>query len=309
VTDACNFRCGYCLPNGYRLAPGAARVLGLDEIDRLLGGFAELGVEKVRLTGGEPTLRRDVVDIVARAAATPGIRQIGLTTNGYRLPTLAPRLKEAGLTQINVSVDSLSRSTFHGVTGWDSLHAVLDGIETCLGLGLRAVKVNAVLMRGVNDEALPDFLAWIKRAPISVRFIELMRTLDNRALFEAQHVPVSSLRDALLAEGFTASPRGPLDGPAVTYAHPEYRGTIGLIAPYGRDFCESCNRLRVSSRGDLHLCLFGKGGAPLRQFLGADGARESLKEEVCRLLVGKAPAHGLRAGDAGATRNLSAIGG
>jgi cyclic pyranopterin phosphate synthase len=308
VTDACNFRCTYCLPNGYAAAPGAARVLDLEEIGRLLAAFAELGVEKVRITGGEPTLRRDVVDIVARAASTQGVKRVALTTNGYRLASLAPRLAAAGLAQVNVSVDSLEPATFRDVTGWDALAGVMDGIEACLGLGLE-VKVNAVLMRGVNDESLATFLDWVRTTPVSVRFIELMKTLENGALFKERHVPVDALRRRLLAEGFQRKSRGVTDGPAETYLHEGYRGSIGLIAPYAKDFCGTCNRLRVSSRGALHLCLFGKGGLPLRQYLADDASRGLLKDEVLRLLEGKAPAHFLHAGDSGATRNLSGIGG
>jgi cyclic pyranopterin phosphate synthase len=309
VIEACNFRCSYCLPKGYQARPDLPRHLGVDEIRRLLTGFARLGMRKVRLTGGEPSLRRDLTDIIGVAAAVPGVEKIALTTNGVLLPQRIDDWRAAGLSHLNVSVDALDRARFAEITGHDRLPHILDGIERALALGLSAVKLNAVLLRGLNDDQLPAFLDYLRDRPISLRFIELMQTGDNLEYFRRHHYRAEALEDSLQAEGWSLLPRAADAGPAREYAHPDYRGRIGIIAPYSRDFCAGCNRLRVTSSGDLRLCLFGNVGIPLRPLLQHDDQADELQAALISQLGLKALGHGLHEGQTGLTPHLASIGG
>lgn len=309
VIEACNFRCSYCLPKGYQARPDLPRHLGVDEIRRLFTGFARLGMRKVRLTGGEPSLRRDLTDIIGVAAAVPGVEKIALTTNGVLLPQRIDDWRAAGLSHLNVSVDALDRARFAEITGHDRLPHILDGIERALALGLSAVKLNAVLLRGLNDDQLLAFLDYLRDRPISLRFIELMQTGDNLEYFRRHHYRAEALEDALQAEGWSLLPRAADAGPAREYAHPDYRGRIGIIAPYSRDFCAGCNRLRVTSSGDLRLCLFGNVGIPLRPLLQDDDQADELQAALISQLGLKALGHGLHEGQTGLTPHLASIGG
>lgn len=309
VTDACNFKCAYCLPGGFCPAPGEDAPLTVDEIRRLVGGFAALGVEKVRLTGGEPTLRRDLVDIVRAVVAVPGIRRVGLTTNGYVLEGLAPRLKDSGLSFVNVSVDSLDPERFHAVTGQPLLARVLRGVEAALAAGFASVKVNAVLLRGLDDSELDRFVEWTRALPIAVRFIELMPTGCDDAFFRAHHAPVAWVEGELVRRGWTPRQRAPTDGPAVEYVHDGYRGRVGYIAPSSTGFCATCNRLRVSSRGALKLCLFGERDEALRPYLQSDADAPRLAAVLERLVAEKPSGHHLAEGCHGNTWSLAVIGG
>lgn len=308
LTEACNFRCGYCLPDGY-VADGRPVFLSRDEVRRLIAAFARVGMRKVRLTGGEPTLRKDLVEIVADIASTPGVTRVALTTNGTRLPSHIDPWRDAGLTSLNVSVDSLDRDVFHAITGHDRLPEILDGVERALELGFEAVKLNAVLLRGVNDASLPQWLEYLRHRRVSVRFIELMRTNDNVAYFERHHVRAESLEKTLADSGWVRMMRASDAGPANEYVHPDYAGRVGVIAPYSRDFCAGCNRLRVTARGDLRLCLFGDFGVPLRPLLQRDDDIDALVDLIERQLRLKAAGHGLHDGNSGITPHLASIGG
>ncbi len=308
ITDVCNFRCTYCLPNGYQ---GNARAgfLGRDEIARLVDGFASLGTHKIRLTGGEPTVRKDFTDIARMIAGHPSIDQIAFTTNGYKLESHASEWREAGLTHINVSIDTLDPDRFKRLTGHDRLPSILKGVKAAQDAGFQRVKVNAVLLKGVNDNNLGDFMNWVKDTPISVRFIELMQTGDNHDYFKQYHVSADILRAWLFGNGWTRQ-RRPLEaGPAEEYGHPDYAGTIGLIAPYSQDFCKGCNRLRVTAMGDLRLCLFGKLGVSLRHLLQSDDQKPLLLALIQKQLAFKQSSHFLDFGETGLTPNLSAVGG
>ena len=217
VLDACNFRCVYCLPNGFAKTPGAEAPLSLEEIRRLVTGFVALGTWKIRLTGGEPTLRKDIVDVASTVARVAGVRQVALSTNGYRLAALARPLAAAGVTKVNVSVDSLDPAEFARITGQDRLADVLAGVEAALALGMH-VKLNCVLMRGLNERALDEFSAFVETRPATVCFIQLMRTGDNADFFAAHHLAFDEVRDALLARGFAPRARLPGDGPAEEFS-------------------------------------------------------------------------------------------
>jgi cyclic pyranopterin phosphate synthase len=309
VIEACNFRCSYCLPNGYQARPGLPSTLTSDEIARLLRAFAGVGMRKVRLTGGEPSVRKDLTEIIRIAATTPGVDKVALTTNGCLLRKRRADWQAAGLTALNVSVDALDRQRFAQITGHDQLDDILLGIDEALAAGLPAVKINAVLLRGLNEDQLPAWLDYLRERPLSLRFIELMQTGSNFTYFKQHHYRADALEQQLQDAGWRAVPRAVDAGPAREYLHPDYAGRIGIIAPYSRDFCAGCNRLRVTAGGDLRLCLFGNVGIPLRPLLQSDAQADELQASLISQLGLKALGHGLHAGDTGLTPHLAAIGG
>ena len=310
VTDRCNFRCSYCLPNGYIAPEGVNESeLSVLEIKRLVSAFAHLGFSKVRLTGGEPTVRRDIVEIAQTISEIPGIKKIAITTNGSKLPELALPLRLAGVTAINISMDSLDEKSFNESTGTDRYQQVMAGVEKSFLAGFETVKLNAVLFKDTHESEIEKFMEWVKTRPVSVRFIELMQTGNNAEYFKKKHVTGGTVQFALNNAGWKPVSRQSLDGPALVYHHPNYLGSIGIIAPYSSDFCETCNRLRVSSRGALRLCLFGEGETSLREFLQNDDSQSALIDRIQKLIKIKPEAHLLHEGKYGINTNFSSIGG
>lgn len=308
LTDVCNFRCSYCLPDGYKKS-GCDPFISKEEALRIVRAFAGMGTWKIRLTGGEPTVRPDFTEIATAVAATPGIRRLAFTTNGYRLPERAREFYDAGLRAINISIDSLNAEKFRDITGHDRLEEVLDGVEACHAAGFEAVKINTVLLKGLNDGELDGFIDFVQDKNISLRFIELMRTLDNQDYYKKYHLSGETVAEKLLARGWQQIPRAEGAGPAIEFIHPDSRGRIGLIAPYSKDFCKSCNRLRISAKGALHLCLFGTGGYSLREYLQHDEQMEELQDKIIELMRFKRSTHFLHQEDSGATPHLASIGG
>ena len=308
VTDVCNFRCTYCLPDGHKKTREDT-FLTVPELKRIAEAFSDMGTWKIRLTGGEPTIRKDFCEIAETIANVSGIKKLAFTTNGYKLPERARDFYASGLRAINVSIDSLDPRKFHEITGHDRLQEVVEGIETALDIGFEAVKINAVLLKGLNDTELDGFLDFISDRPISLRFIELMQTGDNLAYFRKFHVPATVVREKLAERGWRLLEREEGAGPAVEYSHDDYRGPIGIIAPSSKDFCKTCNRLRVSAWGDLHLCLFGEGGHSLRHLLQSNDQKEELQETVMRLMNLKKVSHFLQEGETGVRSNLATVGG
>lgn len=309
LTDVCNFRCSYCLPDGYRKQAGMPSNLSVEEIRRLVSAFSRLGLWKVRLTGGEPALRRELLDIARTVSAVPGIRRLAMTTNGYRLTTRAQDYADAGINALNVSVDSLDPARFAAITGHDRLGEVLAGVDAARRAGITSIKLNSVLMRGVNDDELDAFIAFVQEHDLSLRFIEVMRTNDNIAFFERHHLAGAEISARLEAMGWHRLLREAGAGPAVEFAQAGRPGKIGIIAPYSKDFCTTCNRLRVSAKGKLHLCLFGDHGIDLRSLLQEDAQHEMLVQRILKLTATKAPSHRLHEGNSGGTPHLASIGG
>ncbi|RUO46413.1 GTP 3',8-cyclase MoaA [Pseudidiomarina aquimaris] len=307
LTENCNFRCDYCLPDGPDCTSRQAE-LSVPEIRRLVTAFAAVGTRKVRLTGGEPCLRKDLLEVIQTVKAVPGIEEVAITTNGYRLQRDLPAWREAGVDAINVSVDSLDPSTFHLITGQNRLPAILDGIDQAIDLGIPKVKVNSVLLKGYNGGALPDFLEYIRTRRVSLRFIELMRTNDNVPYYQRHHISGQSIKDQLLIEGWQQCSKAKTAGPAQEFWHPDYQGKLGLIMPYSRDFCDDCNRLRVSSLGQLFLCLFTEHHQDLRHYLQSDDTAP-LQAALQQFVLSKKATHGLHEQESGATRHLAMIGG
>ena len=312
ISDVCNFKCGYCLPNGYQVDKNdRTKFLHLNEIKRLAKCFSELGVKKIRVTGGEPTVRKDFFDIIKVLKFESGIQNVSITTNGYKLDKKAEQLVNSGLTGINISIDSLDREIFKDITGHDRLPEILHGIENLQNIGFVNIKINAVLLNGINS-SIKDFNNWasyIEKNKVDFRYIELMRTGDNLDYFNKYHVSSKIFKEYLKENKWIYQTFGKDAGPSLNYINPKYKGKFGIIAPYSKDFCKSCNRLRITSRGDLRLCLFGNTGINLRHLLQKDDQLNELKDLIMKQMQFKKESHHLELGDTGSTKNLSKTGG
>ncbi|WP_367109942.1 GTP 3',8-cyclase MoaA [uncultured Psychrobacter sp.] len=307
ITDFCNFRCEYCLPNGYQGKPPEGE-LSVTEIDTLIRAFAQVGTKKVRITGGEPSIRRDVVDIMQTIKQTHGIETVAMTSNGYKLGKHLANWNAAGLNQINISMDSFDAATFHKMTGFNMLPQLMADMDTLLETTDIKLKINSILMAETAFENLINAIDYVKDRPVTYRFIEFMQTSDNSDLFFAQHAQSDTIIDYLLEHGWQPHERGSSDGPAVEYSHPDYLGRIGMIAPYAAHFCDSCNRLRVSSQGKVHLCLFDQGNYDIREHLRHDDV-EGLVAKLHGFMPIKPEHHHLHESNSGMMANLSMIGG
>ena len=312
ITDVCNFKCGYCLPNGYQIDKSDNRkFLHIDEISRLVRALSQLGVSKIRLTGGEPTIRKDFFDIIKIIKNNSGIKKIVITTNGYHLDRIANKIKESALDGINISIDSLNTETFKKITGHDRLPEILKGIENLQNLNFENIKINAVLLKGINDSK-KDFDQWanfIQNHKIDFRYIELMQTGDNLEYFRRYHVPATKFINYLNNSNWIFQTLGRDAGPSKNYVNPEFKGKFGIIAPYSKDFCKSCNRLRITAKGDLRLCLFGNTGINIRYLMQNEEQLEELKNLILKQLNFKKESHYLELGETGLTKNLSKTGG
>ena len=312
ISDVCNFKCGYCLPDGYKIDKSDNRTfINIEEIGRLAKALSELGVSKIRLTGGEPTVRKDFFEIVKIIKENSGIKKTVITTNGYRLYKIANDIKNSRLDGINISIDSLNPDTFKKITGHDRLEEILRGIKNLQKLNFKNIKINAVLLKGVNDSE-KDFNDWaefVKDNEIDFRYIELMQTGDNLDYFNNYHVPAKKFTDYLNNNNWVIQTFGKDSGPSKNYLNPKFKGKFGVIAPYSKDFCKSCNRLRITAKGDLRLCLFGNTGINIRHLMQKDSQIEELKDLILKQLNFKKESHYLEIGDTGLTKNLSTTGG
>jgi cyclic pyranopterin phosphate synthase len=282
--------------------------MSLSEIKRLTAAFAGLGTQKIRITGGEPALRKDLPDIIAACKQTQGIEKVAITSNGFKLPQHLPQWLDAGIDAINISIDSLDPRKFLAITGHDKLKTILKGVDMAIANGRPTVKVNTVLMREYSGRDIQSYLDWLKDTPVTLRFIELMQTGDNQKFFDAQHVQGSRIKQNLILDGWLPVIQNKTAGPAQEFYHPDYKGRIGMIMPYSKDFCSSCNRLRVSAAANLHLCLFGDKGLPLRDLLQNDDI-ESVQERIIALLEDKKSTHFLHDKLTGGTKHFAMLGG
>lgn len=310
LTKVCNFRCQYCLPNGGHWG-NQLNYLQWHEIKNLLIALTELGIQKVRLTGGEPTIRKDFLKIAQGVSSIPSIKSVALTTNGYSLKNNAIAFYQAGIRHINVSIDHLNAEQFRLMTGFAHLNKILEGLEHCLSIGYQSVKINAVFMRGFNDshETITTFLEYIKNRPITVRFIELMKTMDGLEFYNTHHVSTNVVGKMLNEQGWSFSKTPNDAGPAVEYAHPDYQGKIGLIAPYSKIFCASCNRMRISANGEVFVCLFSEKGVSLRNLLQEAAQKDELKQKILEAVSHKLVSHQLHQEQMGLTQHFSSRGG
>jgi cyclic pyranopterin phosphate synthase len=294
VTDRCNFRCFYCLPHGSpeETAPKEA-LLTYEEITAAVEVFASLGVEKVRLTGGEPMLRRDIETLVAKLARVEGVRDLALTTNGFNLAERAAGLKAAGLDRVTVSLDSLRRASFTEMTGVDMLSRVLEGIRAAQRVGLTPVKVNAVVVRGHNEGEVADFAAFAREHGVGVRFIEYMPLDSGHGWSRERVVSGAEIRQAINERFPMVARRGERGSETAT----RYRfadgapGEVGIIAPVTEPFCGACSRIRLTADGQIRTCLFSKVEHSLRDVMRSGASRDELADYIQSVVLKKEPRH------------------
>lgn len=291
VTDRCDFRCVYCMAEHPSFLP-KADVLSLEEIDRLCAAFIDRGVERIRLTGGEPLVRRGIISLIESLGARlgSGLKEVTLTTNGSQITTMADGLAAAGVKRINISLDSLNADKFHAITRWGSLPQVLRGIDAALKAGLK-VKINTVVLKGVNDGEVPDLIRWAHGKDMDLTLIETMPTggIDGDRI--DQFMPLSVVRGEL-ERRFTLTPSiHRTGGPARYFDVGETGGRLGFITPLTHTFCESCNRVRLTCTGKLYLCLGQEDAADLRWPLRASRENEMLHAAIDEAIARKPKGH------------------
>ncbi|HEX7069379.1 MAG TPA: GTP 3',8-cyclase MoaA [Rhodothermales bacterium] len=291
LTERCNLRCQYCMPaEGIALSP-RDHILTFEEIERLARLFVGLGVDKIRLTGGEPLVRKDVEELAERIGAIGGLRTLSLTTNGLLLVQKLPALIRAGLKQVNISLDTLRADRFREITRRPGFEKVLDAIHAALAAPIPEVKVNCVVMRNVNEDEVIDFVALTKDLPIEVRFIEYMPFTGNGWETDA-FVPYREMEDRV-RDVYPDLTAGELDphGTARHYFVPGHRGRVGFIASMSDAFCSGCNRIRLTADGSLKVCLFGNSEVSLRDAMRAGASDDELVDLIDAAIDRKKAAH------------------
>ena len=311
VTDRCNLRCVYCMPEAGLPWIAKPDILSYEEIASIVRAAASIGVRSIRLTGGEPLIRRDLQRLVAMIAAIPGIDDIALSTNALLLADQAPALAAAGLRRVNISLDTLQDERFTAIARRPGLDRVLAGIEAAIAAGLTPVKINCVVMRGANDDELEAFAELTRERAVHIRFIEVMPVTENVALQRDAWVSSDEVLTRLNALGAlrpVPNPHG--NGPARTFAYDGAPGTVGVISPLAHDYCETCNRVRLSADGRLKLCLFGDNMIDLRTPLRTGGGEEAIVDILRASMHVKPERHHLALGEtASMMRAFSEIGG
>ncbi len=291
VTERCNLRCTYCMPEeGVDLSP-KDQILTFEEIERLARLFVHHGVDKIRLTGGEPLVRKNVEELTERIGRIKGLRRFALTTNGMLLGKKIDRLKAAGINQINVSLDTLVPDKFERIARRPGLALVLDAIDRALEVGYAPLKVNCVVMRGVNDDELVDFAGLTRDRRLAVRFIEYMPFSGN-GWSEGFFVPYREMIERLEAAGIRLEePIRGVHDTSRSYTVPGHVGSIGFISSMSDQFCAGCNRLRLTADGALKVCLFGRAETSLRNVLRAGATDEEICEVIQASVLRKKAAH------------------
>jgi cyclic pyranopterin phosphate synthase len=287
ITDRCNFRCTYCSPASWG---GKKDLLTPQEFERIVSVFASMGIQRVRLTGGEPLIRPDILEIAQRLAAVPGVRNLAITTNASHLERLASPLREAGVTQLNLSLDTLSEETFRRISKQGDFAATLRGIDAAAQAGFSSLKLNVVVMRGVNDDEAAALVRYAHERGITPRFIELM------PFGQGTPVPTAELVERIQASGMALTPEPVEDlasaASSATSGPARYwraaTGRVGFISPLTQNFCGGCNRVRVASNGDLRSCLGGRAQAPLHQLIRG-GSTDAQLALAIRAALGEKP--------------------
>jgi cyclic pyranopterin phosphate synthase len=311
ITDRCNLRCRYCMPEEGVPSRAHGDILAYEELLRIARAGVTLGIRKIRVTGGEPLVRRGVVDFIAQLATLPGPPDIVLTTNGLRLAELAAPLKAAGLSRVNVSLDTLYPERFRQLTRREGLEQVLAGLAAAEAVGLTPVKINVIPLKGVNADELLDFARLTLDHPWEVRFIEFMPISPDLEFSPAERIPMAEVGEQLATLGpLETLPRLESAGPARLYRLPGGRGCVGLIPAVSGHFCPECNRLRVTADGRVRGCLFGNQEIDLKAVLRAGGDDAALANLLRAAIAAKPEKHTIGApGFKGPNRRMQEIGG
>ncbi|MCX7708345.1 MAG: GTP 3',8-cyclase MoaA [Clostridia bacterium] len=304
ITHNCNLKCIYCAPGGDHCADSCSNTLSPADFERVVRSMAKVGIRKVRITGGEPLVRTDVCEIIERISHIEGIQDISMTTNGIRLDKMAVQLKAAGLKRLNISLDSLKEDRFRYITGGGRLQSTLKGIEKSLSLGLQPIKINTVLMKGVNEDEIDAFIQLAKESPLDVRFIELMpigkygEENSDKIVYNSD---IISARPQLVFvnESFQGQP-------ARYYKAEGFKGRIGFISPVSHQFCSCCNRIRLTCDGKLKPCLGNNGEVDLMDILKSDS--DELDAFIRQAIFEKPASHNFGSSFS-SVRNMSRIGG
>lgn len=290
VTDRCNLRCIYCMPvQGVPLVP-RHEILTFQEIELLCRLLVDMGIEKIRVTGGEPLIRKGILSLLKKLREISGIKELCLTTNGVLLAEVAEQLKKVGVDRINVSLDSLDNKRFKEITSYPYLDKVLQGVLAAMKAGFTPLKINMVVMKGINQHEILDFVELAKEEPINVRFIEYMPFGDTRR--EGTFVPAKAVIETI-KQRYQPEPMGETPAPARDYRIKGFKGWVSLISPVSEPFCKRCNRLRITAKGDLRLCLLQAEVVDLKTVLRRETDKTKLAMLIKKALKRKPPAHRL----------------
>ncbi len=309
VTDRCELRCTYCIPKGFTGFEEPAHWLSFDEMERVVRVFTELGVRRVRLTGGEPLARRGLPELAARLAQLPGLDDLSLSTNGTRLRKLAQSLRRAGITRLNVSLDSLDPARYAEITGGGRLDQVLDGLAAAKKAGFAPVKINMVAMKGVNDREISDMVDFCIRHDFTLRLIETMPMGATGREAAEHYLDLQEVRRELQSR-YELIPTVMTGGGPARYVQVGGTGLrIGFITPISQHFCATCNRVRLTVDGTIYTCLGQENNLELRPLLRSGASDEELREAVCRAIALKPERHEFTTQPHKIIRFMSATGG
>jgi cyclic pyranopterin phosphate synthase len=303
LTDRCNLRCEYCMPERGVHKVTHDDILSLEEIYEIIKVFVDLGIDKIRFTGGEPLVRLGVVDLISKVSRLKGVKEIAMTTNGVLLETYARDLNEAGLTRVNISLDTLNMDKYKEVTRGGDLQKVLDGIKAAQEVGLTPIKINTVLIGGFNEDEIPDLVNLTMEQKIDIRFIELMPIGEAASFAREKFIPNSRVLETVPElQSVEAEDKS---SPAVYYKLPGAKGKVGIINPISCKFCSNCNRVRLTSTGKLKLCLHSNREIDLKDVIRNKGNISYIIKEA---IYSKEEEHHLE-NEEFITRNMNQIGG
>ena len=308
VTDRCNLRCRYCMPeDGVKWMPHDS-ILSFEETLRLIRISTELGFRRFRITGGEPLVRKGILGFLRESANTPGVEDLMITTNGILLPQMAEDLKAAGVQRVNISLDTMNSDRFRHITRGGDVSAVKEGVFRSLDVGLDPVKINVVVVRGVNTDELADFAGLARDYPLHIRFIELM-PIGVSSGKRKDFFSIMEMKEALGLREDMPAPDVLGFGPA-EYVRPEgFQGSLGFISALSRHFCDTCNRVRLTADGKLRTCLHNKKEADLRAAVRDGSSDEEIKDQMTRAIRQKPAGHSMNSEALQGLRIMSQIGG
>jgi cyclic pyranopterin phosphate synthase len=303
LTDRCNLRCRYCMPEKGISKFSHEEMLTLEEIYEMTKAFVDLGINKIRFTGGEPLTRKGIVDLISKVSKLEGVKDLAMTTNGILLKEYAKGLKKAGLNRVNISLDTLDEDKYNLITRGGKLKCVLEGIEEARSVGLTPIKINTVLIGGFNDDEIESLVKLTEKDEIDLRFIELMPIGEAASWAKEKFISNDIILEKV--KELTPIPREDISSPAVYYRLPNGKGKVGIINPISCKFCANCNRVRLTSRGQLKLCLHSNNEIDIKEALRSG---QDIKKLILNSIYKKEESHHLEDGEY-IKRNMNQIGG